>query len=243
MALEALNSPHKVEETVDHHSSDQKWTKKIRSKRSRTDSSSSTSTMTEEEYLAFCLIMLARNGRSEGIIAGISEPDLSTISKSLSYNCNVCHKSFNSYQALGGHKASHRKSTTADDQSQSQSQPQPSTTSSAINLLNPSGRMHECSICHRSFTTGQALGGHKRRHYEGGAAAVAAAAATSSSIEGAGSSYQQQQHDFDLNLPALPELGLGLSVDCRMKSKLDEEQEAESPLTMKKPRLSMSNFN
>ncbi|ESQ30821.1 hypothetical protein EUTSA_v10012368mg, partial [Eutrema salsugineum] len=30
----------------------------------------------------------------------------------------------------------------------------------------PSISIHECSICHKVFPTDQALGGHKRCHYE-----------------------------------------------------------------------------
>ncbi|MBA0738217.1 hypothetical protein Gogos_011613 [Gossypium gossypioides] len=82
----------------------------------------------------------------------------------LRFKCKVCNKAFNSYQALGGHKASHHKlpSGINDDQSTS-------TTTSSTSTSNPSGRSHQCSICHKSFPSGQALGGHKRLHYEGGA--------------------------------------------------------------------------
>ncbi|CAA6667347.1 unnamed protein product [Spirodela intermedia] len=31
----------------------------------------------------------------------------------------------------------------------------------------PTGREHKCNECGRSFTTGQALGGHKRKHWKG----------------------------------------------------------------------------
>ena len=34
------------------------------------------------------------------------------------------------------------------------------------------GRVPRCTICHKEFPTGQALGGHKRKHYDGGAAAA-----------------------------------------------------------------------
>ncbi|KAL1219058.1 Zinc finger protein AZF2 [Cardamine amara subsp. amara] len=81
-----------------------------------------------------------------------------------SYKCSVCGKELTSFQALGGHKASHRVkppqplvenvSTDGGDQKQRK-------------LLLPSGKIHKCSICHIVFPTGQALGGHKRRHYEG----------------------------------------------------------------------------
>ncbi|KAG7600007.1 Zinc finger C2H2 superfamily [Arabidopsis suecica] len=78
------------------------------------------------------------------------------------FECSVCGKGFPSYQALGGHKASHRVK-----------QPQPllenadSGEKTRSKMLSPSGKIHKCDICHVVFPTGQALGGHKRRHYEG----------------------------------------------------------------------------
>ncbi|XP_057501822.1 zinc finger protein ZAT10-like [Actinidia eriantha] len=213
MALEALNSPSTATpslhfDDVDHRSLEP-WTKRKRSKRPRT----------EEEYLALCLIMLARGGATavENNRNSESPP---------SYKCSVCNKAFSSYQALGGHKASHRKLAGTEDRS----------SASAVTVLNPSGRAHECSICHKSFPTGQALGGHKRRHYEGGNGGSAASSSGVTSSEGGASS--QSHRDFDLNLPAIPEFRLPLSVDCGRKSQLPGEQEVESPLPMKKPRLS-----
>ncbi|KAI3712300.1 hypothetical protein L1987_70851 [Smallanthus sonchifolius] len=96
---------------------------------------------------------------------------------SMSYTCNICNKGFLTYQALGGHKSSHRRNT------QSNSDDHPSTYPST-------DKGHECSVCHRSFSTSQALGGHKRRHYEGGNLGTGAAV---SGVIG-------QQRDFDLNL-------------------------------------------
>ncbi|GFY89520.1 salt tolerance zinc finger [Actinidia rufa] len=133
MALEALNSP--TTPTPQPPRFDEPWTKRKRSKRPRTETPP-----TEEEYLALCLIMLARGGATSAASAAAA-PNQKT-----SYKCSVCDKSFPSYQALGGHKASHRKnvaaSATVDDHS---------STSAATTTLSPSGRLHECSICHRSF--------------------------------------------------------------------------------------------
>ncbi|KAL5213363.1 hypothetical protein ABZP36_024210 [Zizania latifolia] len=36
---------------------------------------------------------------------------------------------------------------------------------SAVSPFKKKGKVHECSICHRVFTSGQALGGHKRCHW------------------------------------------------------------------------------
>ncbi|CAK8569438.1 unnamed protein product [Lathyrus sativus] len=227
MALEALNSPTTTtpkftfNEPSLHHS--EPWTKRKRSKRSRS--------CTEDEYLALCLIMLAR-GTTTSNNRHTSKPLPATTTGDnnikLSYKCSVCSKEFSSYQALGGHKASHRKNSTGggDDHS---------TTSSSANAAVVSGvRSHECSICHKSFPTGQALGGHKRCHYEGGIGGGGGAVTNS---EGVGSthtvSHSQSHRDFDLNIPAFPEFG-----DNKVG---EDEVESPHPVIMmkKKPRVFM----
>ncbi|KAL6964098.1 ZINC FINGER protein [Sarracenia purpurea var. burkii] len=246
MALEALNSPTPAPppppenvDAMDAHSLEP-WTKRKRSKRSRSE----TPPPNEEEYLALCLIMLARGGSPTA-----SEPDAASAaavatdqhteppqSLKASYKCSVCDKAFPSYQALGGHKASHRKLASAATVN-SDDHPTTSNTAATAAAVNPSGRTHECSICHKSFPTGQALGGHKRRHYDGGNNGGGNGSGSSvTSSEGGGQSHGHR--GFDLNLPAFPELCLELSLDCDKKSQLPGEQEVQSPLPMKKPRLS-----
>ncbi|EYU37579.1 hypothetical protein MIMGU_mgv1a024189mg, partial [Erythranthe guttata] len=131
-----------------------------------------------------------------------------------SYKCSVCDKAFASYQALGGHKASHRaKPPTAaaissDDRSPYTAIPA-AAASNPTSALNPSGRLHECTICHKSFTSGQALGGHKRKHYEGVIGSGAAKSRTTSSNGGATSDQMTAAaviRDFDLNVAPPPEL-------------------------------------
>ncbi|KAM7516996.1 hypothetical protein LguiA_006579 [Lonicera macranthoides] len=170
---------------------------------------------TEEEYLALCLIMLASGRSSSSFTPPPPLPSTSSSDSKLIYKCSVCDKAFGSYQALGGHKASHRKhSGSAEEQS----------TSSTTAATNSVGRIHECSICHKCFPTGQALGGHKRCHYEGAAANGGVSSGLTSS-EGVGSTNSHR--GFDLNLPALPEFWSGLGED-----------EVESPHPTKKSRLS-----
>ncbi|XP_054778595.1 zinc finger protein ZAT10-like [Prosopis cineraria] len=236
MALEALNSPttaptsftYKQEEDDDEL--DLHWSKGKRSKRPRFDSANPPS---EEEYLALCLIMLAHSGHNKTATdsASAASPPRPSSSSSppnnnpikLAHRCTVCNKVFSSYQALGGHKASHRKSS-----SESAAAADNASTSSGTGT----GRMHECSICHKVFPTGQALGGHKRCHYDGGNANSSSAGAGVSSSEGGGASTVSLR-GFDLNLPAplmdLSPVGLGSGGDdSGMKKSV--EQEVESPL-------------
>lgn len=184
MALDALNSSPALSRPFDDVEPMQ-WPKSKRSK--RRDQS-------EDEYLAVCLVMLARSGAAPGEDAKIADES----PKSANYKCSVCDKAFPSYQALGGHKASHRGKAAASDESNH---------SAAAAALNPSGRVHECSICHKRFGTGQALGGHKRRHYEGVIGGSAAKSRTTSSAVA---------RDFDLNMPPSPELHCDEEVESAL---------------------------
>lgn len=191
---------------------------------------------TEEEYLAFCLVMLARGGsghrlptlKSGSATTGTAAAPVLEVK--LSYKCSVCGKAFASYQALGGHKASHRKLTGGEDPTAS---PAASASGSSTAVASSSGRVHQCSVCLKTFPSGQALGGHKRRHYEGnlgGGAATAAAGGAASMSEGAGSS----DRGFDLNLPPVLEFTFDAARRCVVK---EDEEEVQSPLAFKKPRF------
>ncbi|CAH8328926.1 unnamed protein product [Eruca vesicaria subsp. sativa] len=241
MALEAMNCPtnsssftarkERIEPTTDDLINDavfmEPWLKRKRSKRQRSRSPSSSpprsrpksQDLTEEEYLALCLLMLAKDPKPQ------TRPQESA---TLSHNCSVCGKAFPSYQALGGHKASHRikPPTAADD-----SAPPSIAVARGSTTIAPSGKIHECSICHKVFPTGQALGGHKRCHYEGtlgGGGGGSKSVSQSGSVTSTVSEERSNRGGFiDLNLPALPELSLRV---------VDEE--IQSPLTGKKPVLS-----
>ncbi|XP_020210754.1 zinc finger protein ZAT10 [Cajanus cajan] len=222
MALEALQSPtaHTPFEEPNLSCLEAPWAKRKRSKRSRMDPPHPS--CTEEEYLALCLVMLARGGNAAAVSA--VKPALADDNSApkLSYKCSVCNKAFSSYQALGGHKASHRKFAAASGAAEDHSTSSAVTTSSASN---GGGRSHECSICHKTFPTGQALGGHKRCHYEGGGGNSAVTAS-----EGVGSTHTGSHRDFDLNLPAFPDFSTRFFGD----------DEVSSPLPSKKPRLNLT---
>ncbi|KAI5563756.1 hypothetical protein BDE02_14G012400 [Populus trichocarpa] len=237
MALEALNSPTTAPpsfqfEDLSLPCAGEPWVKRKRSKRPRLDHQP-----TEEEYLALCLVMLARGSTNLQFSTSGHQKSLtpSTVLTSSelknSYKCSVCNKEFPSYQALGGHKASHRKlAGGGEDQTTS------STTTSAITatktVSNGSGKTHECSICHKTFPTGQALGGHKRCHYEGIIGGGEKSGVTSTSESAGSTNTRTHSHnEFDLNIPALPEFSSCFSVSG--------EDEVMSPLpAAKKLRIS-----
>ncbi|CAH8351416.1 unnamed protein product [Eruca vesicaria subsp. sativa] len=228
MALETLNSPTsatatarpflRYREEMEPENLEQ-WAKRKRTKRQRFDQNhhNQETTPSEEEYLALCLLMLARGSAVQ------SPPPPSLPSSShRGYKCTVCGKSFSSYQALGGHKTSHRKPVNNIDVPSHQEPSNiihiNSNVSSVVingNGVSQSGKIHTCSICFKSFSSGQALGGHKRCHYDGGNN-VNGKASSSNSVEVIGGSDVSDVDDersseqsaigghrgFDLNLPA-----------------------------------------
>ncbi|XP_055815036.1 zinc finger protein ZAT9-like [Solanum dulcamara] len=75
------------------------------------------------------------------------------------YRCETCNKVFRSYQALGGHRASHKKIKVSNEVVES----------GRNNNVVVEEKIHECPVCCRVFSSGQALGGHKRSHTIGAA--------------------------------------------------------------------------
>ncbi|KAL3530703.1 hypothetical protein ACH5RR_010025 [Cinchona calisaya] len=71
------------------------------------------------------------------------------------FECKTCKKQFHSFQALGGHRASHKKQLKLEMADLLLAAQQP-------NRKKP--KKHECPICGLEFQMGQALGGHMRRH-------------------------------------------------------------------------------
>ncbi|KAB1217924.1 Zinc finger protein ZAT11 [Morella rubra] len=95
--------------------------------------------------MANCLMLLSRG----------AEMDFFSTSPSRVFECKTCNRQFPSFQALGGHRASHKKPRLmgGDGSLDGQSHGSPA-----------KPKTHECSICGLEFSIGQALGGHMRRH-------------------------------------------------------------------------------
>lgn len=123
-----------------------------------------------------CSLPQDNNNKAKGVAKGLFE-------------CKACKKVFNSHQALGGHRASHKKvkgcfaarldhldDSLADNDVITHEEFFPAKSNSTLQFDHGSNapfatsskrksKVHECSICHRIFSSGQALGGHKRCHW------------------------------------------------------------------------------
>ncbi|XP_048141817.1 zinc finger protein ZAT9-like [Rhodamnia argentea] len=109
------------------------------------------------------------------------------------YRCETCNRTFRSYQALGGHRASHKKSKLSDPATRVHPEQEPA--ENVGENANPSSaKVHECPFCFRVFASGQALGGHKRSHAINSTAA--AVKMTSHHVKSRATAW------IDLNLPA-----------------------------------------
>jgi hypothetical protein len=85
------------------------------------------------------------------------------------FECKTCSRQFPTFQALGGHRASHKR-----PRLHLQQQPHAlGDDGAALCLGRPTvtplplpvrPRAHECPVCGLEFAVGQALGGHMRRH-------------------------------------------------------------------------------
>ncbi|PVH32526.1 hypothetical protein PAHAL_9G419900 [Panicum hallii] len=196
----------------------------------------------KEDYLAICLAALAGTRK----YAGLGKEQHGTArwcpaqrhappapqQQELPFRCAVCGKAFASYQALGGHKSSHRKPPTEEQYAAATAQA--ASSAGGLDETAPSGLggasgagPHRCTICRRGFATGQALGGHKRCHYWDGMS-VSGSVSASVSASGTGSSGVTVRN-FDLNLAPLPE-NFGVK-------RWGEEEEVQSPLPIKKRRI------
>ncbi|CAA7050678.1 unnamed protein product [Microthlaspi erraticum] len=169
---------------------------------------SSASDTTTEEDLAFCLIMLSRDKwkqqkknktmTKQNVEDEEEETDHECGDYKSSKNrgggggrgrfkCETCGKVFKSYQALGGHRASHKKNKTCTTVTAKTEQ---------VKTEYAEKKVHQCPICFRVFASGQALGGHKRSH---GSSNVGRLSVNRIDKE---EEVSVKQRMIDLNLPA-----------------------------------------
>jgi DNA-directed RNA polymerase subunit RPC12/RpoP len=155
------------------------------------------------------------------------------------YECKTCNRTFPSFQALGGHRASHKKPKALaiaqerkqlfDDDQDFQFKTNHKSISLQFNNNgkgnlyagnnNNKSKVHECSICGSEFTSGQALGGHMRRHRA--PVGTAAPANTTLSL-----TPMALEHDED-HQPRKKRNVLSLDLDLNLPAPEDEHRESK----------------
>ncbi|XWS55182.1 hypothetical protein CRYUN_Cryun10bG0152700 [Craigia yunnanensis] len=188
--------------------------------------------MTEEDHeIAASLLMLANGAAASesecgtSYQPGVQENDAfgTNCGENFRFECSSCKKVFGSHQALGGHRASHKNvkgcfAIRRSDGYEIEDQSGDDDGFVKENVEDNSKLMmvlrHKCSICLRVFSSGQALGGHKRCHWEKGD--------ETSLNQGLNLSAAREDCGLDLNLPAPVENGSsssyssGLALDLRL---------------------------
>ncbi|CAA7017703.1 unnamed protein product [Microthlaspi erraticum] len=132
--------------------------------------------------MASCLILLSNAHQND--------------TKGRVFACKTCNKEFPSFQALGGHRASHRRSAALEGHAP----PSPKRVKPV---------KHECPICGAEFAVGQALGGHMRKHRGGGGRILAPVPVT---MKKSGVGHGKRVVCLDLNLTPLENEDLKLEL-------------------------------
>ncbi|KAL8114424.1 hypothetical protein AgCh_021321 [Apium graveolens] len=155
----------------------------------------------DEEDVASCLMMM---GRDKWRVKSVSVAR---------YECETCKKVFGSFQALGGHRTSHKKvkKRLGDyhhqvEEKSLEEKPRKKIIGNNKNVVKK--LMHECPVCFKVFGSGQALGGHKRSHFLASSSTSATSTTSSTKqqpLEQNGKIIENDHFGFsfiDLNLPA-----------------------------------------
>ncbi|KAM0953596.1 putative transcription factor C2H2 family [Dioscorea sansibarensis] len=110
--------------------------------------------MTKRRSVADILMLLSR----QESIHSLKSEDV--------FKCKTCGRVFSSFQALGGHRTSHKRQAAGLDHHKRiiDMQLKTTTMTTMVMMKKKKKKTHECSVCGIEFVMGQALGGHMRRH-------------------------------------------------------------------------------
>ncbi|KAL3505207.1 hypothetical protein ACH5RR_035048 [Cinchona calisaya] len=155
---------------------------------------------------------------NNNIVVGAALMGYGEFDENARFECSSCKKVFGSHQALGGHRASHKNVkgcfaiTKNDGEEEDRILGEGEEEDKMLMAFG-----HKCSICLRVFSSGQALGGHKRCHWEKG---DEPSGLTTQDLNGFSA---KEGCGLDLNLPAPVEdydsscsYSSGLALDLRL---------------------------
>ncbi|KAJ4715855.1 Zinc finger protein [Melia azedarach] len=192
----------------------------------------------DDHEVAACLLILANGADGNGASASNENVQFGNTSSlqqggqdnemnlgvDCRFECTSCKKVFGSHQALGGHRASHKnvKGCFAITRSSEGCEIDQDHCSHGIVKESVDDERktmmvfgHKCSICLRVFSSGQALGGHKRCHWEKGDDQLF--------NQGLNLCAGKESCELDLNLPApidddsaSSSYSSGLTLDLRL---------------------------
>ncbi|XP_071902778.1 uncharacterized protein [Coffea arabica] len=130
-----------------------------------------------------------KNSETEGELTPLNQKLDGEESTPEKFRCSTCDKTFSSHQALGGHRSSHNKFKATVQNTANGSSPFPSGHGNRAKPVSQTAaendeikrvdaskfaeNIHECTLCKKTFPSGQALGGHKRCHWQGLSSQVA----------------------------------------------------------------------
>ncbi|KAK8493127.1 hypothetical protein V6N13_024870 [Hibiscus sabdariffa] len=176
----------------------------------------------DEEDMANCLLLLSQGqSRKPPSSAAATSKTASPGPGMFVHQCKTCNRCFPSFQALGGHRTSHKKPKVNDhhqdnnnnsielmlakdddyfDELNDMNTALSLRITSKASVSRNKSRVHECSMCGAEFSSGQALGGHMRRHR------TSSNVPTTTSLNSVGTREQPNKPtsvvQLDLNLPA-----------------------------------------
>ncbi|XP_021891854.1 zinc finger protein ZAT1-like [Carica papaya] len=136
--------------------------KLVQSLLGRESVSSVSQTFSDIEEVAMCLLMLSKDKWVEEEVDDEDDDDVddgdddgyeSSCVNGVKFRCETCKKRFTSYQALAGHRASHKNKNKKVQKEEK------------MNVNGEGKKLFKCPLCSKVFKSGQALGGHKKVHF------------------------------------------------------------------------------
>ncbi|KAF9676625.1 hypothetical protein SADUNF_Sadunf08G0022200 [Salix dunnii] len=167
------------------------------------------------------------------------------------YECKTCNRTFPSFQALGGHRASHKKSKAIHNDEKKQNlsvssdeedghfyknvsslslQLSDNNTNRGTYSNHNKSKIHECSTCGAVFTSGQALGGHMRRHRGSLVSTTTTLSLTPMTIESEEPKIARNvlSLELDLNLPAPEDDKFAFASKQQQKQQQQKQQQQQN---------------